>query len=439
MDKRKFLRTVIELGKDVLIIGLTCSALWMLRGGGLWQRVSLVDDRTPGITEQQASAEDRAAAARPMSITATIQGGIQPERCVIRYDDSGVDTMFRQLAGILVETLSSVEEPAQIDREAWEAALAQSPGFCFDFQGELPLSVLSGWLGVERELPEVTMRRLLLTMCGKDVALYCYDLAGERWLRFTTGVVSEAQLENALEGLVADGAYYAFESETTANMSPDTVLTPAPEPMPVCVASNPVVGGRSALEGLMSDLNINLSGCVFYPAAGEEVARIGSDTLRLSTAGVLEYHADEESARQFPVTPISGKSEIFAVVESCRQLLRQVTAERCGQARVYLADVEQTARGWRVEFEYSLNGVGVALEKGCAAVFDIRNGHITAFTLRLRSYTQGEETQPVLPPVQAAAAMSALSLRGRELRLVYSDRGEGRLVPNWMAVMDRAG
>ena len=97
MDKRKFLRTVIELGKDVLIIGLTCSALWMLRGGGLWQRVALVDNQTPGITEQQASAEDRAAAARPMSITATIQGGIQPERCVIRYDDSGVDTLFRQL------------------------------------------------------------------------------------------------------------------------------------------------------------------------------------------------------------------------------------------------------------------------------------------------------------------------------------------------------
>ena len=189
----------------------------------------------------------------------------------------------------------------------------------------------------------------------------------------------------------------------------------------------------------MSDLNINLSGCVFYPAAGEEVARIGSDTLRLSTAGVLEYHADEENARQFPVIPISGKSETFTVVESCRQLLHQVMTERCGQARVYLAGVEQTQRGWRVEFEYSLNGVGVAMEKGSAAVFDIRNGHITSFTLRLRSYAQKEETQPVLPPVQAAAAMSALSLRGQELRLVYPDSGEERLVPGWVAVTDPAG
>ena len=439
MDKRKIWRAVVELGKDVLIVGLACSAVWMLNSGGLWQNVTLVDEYIPGITEQQASAEDRAAAARPMSITATIRGGIHPERRVIRYDDDGVDALFRRLAGLLVETLSSVGAPAQVDRAAWEAALAQAPGFCFDFQGEIPLSVLSGWLGVEGELPDIMVRRMLLTVCGTDVALYCYDLAGENWLRFTTGVVSVAQLENVLEGLAADGAYYAFESEVTKNMAPYTVLVPAPEPMPVCTVTNPVMGGRSVLEELIGDLNINLSGCVFYPAAGEEVARIGSDTLRLSTSGVLEYHADEESAGQFPISPISGESEAFSVVETCRQVLRQVMAERCGQARLYLSCMEQTETGWHLEFEYSLDGVSVAVKQGCAAAFEIENGHITSFVFRLRSYALGEEEQLMLPPVQAAAAMSALSLRGRELRLAYLDGGEEQLVPNWVAVTDTVG
>ena len=45
----------------------------------------------------------------------------------------------------------------------------------------------------------------------------------------------------------------------------------------------------------------------------------------------------------------------------------------------------------------------------------------------------------MLPPVQAAAAMSALSLRGRELRLAYLDGGEEQLVPNWVAVTDTVG
>ena len=439
MDKRKTWRTAIELGKDVLIVVLACSAVWMLSSGGLWQRVTLSDERTLGITEQQSSVEDRAAAARPMSITATMQGGLQPQRRVVRYDEGGVDLLFRQLAGLLVETLSSVGEPAVVDRESWEAALAQAPGFCFDFQGEIPMSVLGGWLGVERELPEVTVRRLLLTVYGDAVALYCYDTAGDRWLRFSTDVVSVVQLENAMEGLNADGAYYAFESATTRNMAPDTVLTPMPDPMPVCLASNPVVGGRSALEGIMGDLNINLAGCVFYSAAGEEVVRMGSDTLRLSTTGVLEYHADEDSAHQFPVSPVNGRSEVFAAVESCRQLLHQSMAERCGQARVYLARVERSRNGWLLEFEYSLNGVSVMLEQGCAARFEIQNDHITSFTLRLRSYAAGAEEQLVLPPVQASAAMGALSLKGRELRLAYLDGGEEYLSPNWAAVTDTAG
>lgn len=439
MDKRKTWRTAIELGKDVLIVALICSAVWMLRSGGLWQRVNLSDESIHAITEQQSSAEERAAAARPMSITATIQGGLQPQRRVVRYDEDGVDALFRQMAGLLVETLSSMNEPTVVDRESWEAALAQAPGFCFDFQGEIPLSVLGGWLGVERELPEVTMRRLLLTVYGDAVALYCYDVAGERWLHCTTDVVSVVQLENAVEGLSADGAYYAFESATTRNMAPDTVLTPVPDPMPVCLAANPVVGGRSALEGIMGDLNINLAGCVFYSAAGEEVARIGSDTLRLSTTGVLEYHADEDGASQFSVSSLNGGSEVFAAVESCRQLLREIVSERCGQARVYLSRVERMKDGWCLEFEYSLNGVSVVLEQGCAARFEIQNDHITAFALRLRSYTAGGEKQLVLPPVQASAAMGALSLKGRELRLAYLDGGEEYLYPNWAAVTDTAG
>lgn len=439
MDKRKTWRTAIELGKDILIIALVCSAAWMLREAGLWQRVSLSDELTPGVTGQQISVEERIDAARPMSITATLRGGLHPERCVVRYDDAGVDGLFRQLAGLLVETLSSMNESAEVTRAAWEAALAQDPGICFDFQGEIPLSVLGGWLGMEQELPPVTVRRLLLTVYGEDVALYCYDVSGQRWLRCTTGVVNAVQLENALEGMTADGAYYAFESDITENMDPDTVLSPAPAPMPVAAAANAAAGGRGALEELMEALNINLSACVFYSAAGEEVARIGSDTLRLSTSGVLEYHTGEERGRQFAVAALSGESGVFGAVESCRSLLHQIVAGRCGQARLYLSRVEEREQGWDLEFEYRLNGVSVVLEQGCAASFEIRNDHITAFTLRLRSYTLGGEEQLVLPPVQAAAAMSALSLDGQELRLVYPDGGEERLVPGWAAMAETEG
>lgn len=435
MDKRNRRRTAVELGKDVLIVLLTCSALWMLGGSGLLQRLELSREESPQVTSTQNAATEQVQAARPMRITATLAGDGEPERCSLQYDDAGVDGVFQQVAGLLMETLSSAEAPQTVNRRAWEQALAQAPGICFDFQGDMPLSVLAGWLNVELELPDTVTRRLLLTVWQDQVALYYSALDDGSWYRCTTPVVSRAQLEHALEGLSANGAYYAFESEHTGQMARDTLLVPEPGPLPVYVASNPVSGGRSALENLMADLGFNLSGCVFYSAAGEEVARSGSDTLRLSTGGMVEYHAGQEGARQFPVTPIAGESGVFAAVESCRQLLQSSMNSRCGQARLYLSRVEQRGSGWHLEFEYSLDGVSVGLKSGPAARFEISAGAITAFTLALRSYAPGEEWQLTLPPVQAAAAMTALELEGRELQLMYRDTGEERVVPNWTAVV----
>jgi len=182
----------------------------------------------------------------------------------------------------------------------------------------------------------------------------------------------------------------------------------------------------------MEDLDISLSGSVFYPAAGEEVVRSGPDTLRLSQDGVVEYSGGEQGG--FRVDPIAGQSDVYAAVERCRRLLEQAAVPRCGAADFYLSRVEETTTGFLVEFEYDLNGAPVSLHAGPAARFEVNGEHITAFTLRLRGYTPGEDVQLLLPPVQAAAAMGAMELRGRELMVTYHDYGEERVVPQWTAV-----
>jgi hypothetical protein len=67
----------------------------------------------------------------------------------------------------------------------------------------------------------------------------------------------------------------------------------------------------------------------------------------------------------------------------------------------------------------------------------VENDQITAFTLYLRTYGVSGQQQIVLPPVQAAAAMSALELDGRELLVLYQDQHEERTVPIWTAVSGR--
>lgn len=437
MDKRKKLRLAVELGKDVLIVLLSISALWMLGRSGRLQGLELSGEQSAGSAALQSDEDELARAARPLQLTVTLAGGENPMRCTLRHDEGVVDTVFHQVAGFLMEALSSGEAPEPVSREEWERALRQAPGFCFDFQGEMPLSVLAGWLDGRLSVPDATVRRVVLTAHGDSVALYYYDLQAESWYCCDTQVVSDRQLAAAVEGLSPDGTFYAFEREETAGLDPDTVLVPSAEELPVYGAANPAAGGRSVLEELMEELGFKMSGCVFYSAAGEEVARSGSDTVRLSNKGVLEYAADAHSAAQFPVSTVAGESEVWAAVESCRQLAETVTRERRGEARLYLSRAKQSDNGWEIEFEYCLNGVPVSLRDGPAAAFSVSAGHITGFALRLRSYTADGTGQLILPPVQAAAAMGALELEGREMQLMYRDRGEETVVPNWTAAAER--
>ena len=434
MDKRKKLRTVVELVKDVLIIGLICSAVWMLTSGGLMKRLGQQETDSAQITGMQHHAAVQEEAVLPLSITATLSQSGESVRYAALYDAQAVDSLFQETAGLLVETLSSAEEPQKITRREWEQALGRAPGVSFDFRGEMPLSALTGWLKVELGVPDALVRRLLLTAWEDSAALYYQDVTTGIWYRCVTQVVSRAQLENAVAGLSPNGAYYAFESPLTEALEEDTLLLPNPGDLSICTASNPMAGGRGALEMLMTELGFNLSGCVFYSGAGEEVGRSGSDTLRLSKQGVVEYHTDESGQPRFQIQSGSGNSRVYEVVNSCSQLLWQAVHTRCGQARTYLSRVEETQNGWRLEYEYSLNGIPVQLKTGPAAVFEVENDSIVSFTLRLRSYSAGEQRQIILPPVQAAAAMTALELEGREMMIQYQDRGEERVLPGWTAV-----
>ena len=437
MDKRKKLSRAVELGKDVLIIALICSAVWMLTSGGLMKRLDLGESDAGRVSGLQNHAAVQEEAVLPLSITATLARGTEPIRYSSLYDAQSVDAVFQSTAGLLVETLSSAEQPQEISRREWEQALCCAPGLSFDFQGEMPLSALTGWLSAQLSIPDALVRRVVLTVWEYSAALYYQDLRSGAWYRCVTQVVGVPQLEEALIGLNGNGAYYAFESELTSGMERDTLLLPKPKPMEIYSASNPMAGGRTALESLMTELGFSLAGCVFYSGAGEEVSRSGSDTLRLSKSGVVEYHTDEYTHPLFPIQSGSGYSRIYEVIDSCSQLLWQAVHTRCGQARTYLSRVEQTQTGWHLEYEYSLDGVPVQLKDGPAAVFEVENDQITAFTLYLRTYGVSGQQQIVLPPVQAAAAMSALELDGRELLVLYQDQHEERTVPIWTAVSGR--
>ena len=95
-------RRLVELCKNVLIVLLTCSALWLVTRSQIMGSLSgLLQEENPvgGIHETQDGTQ---ADARPMRIIASLPGETRTGRCGLQYDQAAVDGVFQQVAGLLV-------------------------------------------------------------------------------------------------------------------------------------------------------------------------------------------------------------------------------------------------------------------------------------------------------------------------------------------------
>ena len=432
MNKKRNVRRVVEWGKNVLIVLLSCSAVWLAARSQMFgpvQEIWQEEDQQVGPVQTQSG--ERVDAARPLRVTANIVGSAETLRHGIQYDTAASDALFQQTAGLLAEALSSAGAPEQIFRSQWERALLTAPGISFDFQGELPMPVLVGWLTGEDTGLNAVVRRMILTVWQDDVAVYYRDEESGQYYRCLSDVANQAHLTEGLSALSDNGAGYAFESEPYRNLDPDTLVTNVPSSCAVYTAVNAMSGGRGALEELMGDLGMSVDASSFYSSGDEQVARSGNDSIRLSARGVAEYRAGE-SSDQFVVS-VRRDISLFETVEACRQLAAATVGARCDQARIYLMSAQESAQGLEVRFGYCLNGSMVRLEEGYAARFLVQNGQITQFDLRFRSYSDSGKAETVLPFRQAAAAMTAMGLEKEELLLMYNDTGADTVAAGWAA------
>ena len=129
MDKK---RRAVELLKDVLILLLTCSAIWLAAQTPLAAPFKgLLREEGVQTAPGQMQVGDRGAAALPLAMVANLPAGVNlpagfsmPEgsegvRCGIQYDQTACQELFQKVAGPLVEVLSSAGDPDLIGRGQW--------------------------------------------------------------------------------------------------------------------------------------------------------------------------------------------------------------------------------------------------------------------------------------------------------------------------------
>lgn len=421
MSKR---RRVIETLKNLLIAALVCSALWLVRESQMF-RVSGVLETPRHSQEKDPQQNTPSGTLFPLHMAVMSQGGC----CGVQYDSQELSALFNRMAPVLNEALSGAGSPEPITREEWEALLISAPGVYFDFQGAIPLQVLSGWLSGQ-ENPGLTARARHLLLAADDrggVVLAYRDEDSGQYAACPAQLVSQNHLHSAVAQVPSNGAVFACQAADYAQMLAPYTIIAAQTPQPLeYTASNPLPAGEEQrLNELLEALSFPLGITTVYDTPEGRRARSGNDTLSISNDGLVTYYSTPEEQR-YPVTAAEGDSAVFAAVDSAARLVRGVLDLWRGEARVYLEQVEAQGQDcWRVEFRYALNDTPVQVgQRGYAATVLVERGYITQFELQLRTYAALEQTTLILPQKQAVAAMAELGETGSQLQLRYQDNGE---------------
>lgn len=420
-------RRVLEAFKTVLIVLLSLSAVYLLIQTPLVEDSGVLElFSSDPVEHAQSGKVTLTTAARPSRIAVSSDG----LRYGVQYDQNEADELFARFGPLLGEALISSGEPEEISEGKWQDYL-RGQGIYFDFVGEIPLSALSSWLQTE-SVSSLTAaaRRILLADGPGDTVLLCYqDMTSNRFYACQTGLNWTLHLEPDIRSVTGNGAMFAFEHETLADLlEPYTLITEEAE-HPIYAVTTPLLpgGNHSALLEAL-----DYTGRNHASVSGGELYLDGNDRLHVLSGGQVVYSASQPE--KYPVATARGMVTVAEAIEAARRLAEGTVGAQCGEAQLYLISAEPMESGYRIRFGYRLDGSTVWLyDEGWAAEFYVRDGYITDFTLYFRNYVSTGENALLLSMDWAAAVVPNLTDEHCELNLQYRDQGEDRVEPIWVA------
>lgn len=427
MDKK---RRTLERFKTALIILLTLSALVLAVRSPLVQNAGLPFLFNQGLSDNVSAGPQNqplSAAAVPVRMAV----GTSISRYGVQYDQDAVDALFERTASLLGEALSSAGPPSSLTESAWQALLSGKVVY-FGYLSPIPLSVLTDWLtGGDAPSTLTSPARHIVLAAGSDGSLtLSYQGADGGFYQCVTNLDASLHLEPIITSVNPNSAFFAFESSTLPDaVDPYTLFTEEEVSALVYDSVNPLSlsdGGQvSSLLAALSFSDQNQA-----PVSDGYTFVDGEDTLRMLQGGTVIYHASGQGK-------YTAQSGLSGAVEAA-WALAQAAVPLAGQARLYLISAQEDTgpeEHYTVTFGYCLNGSAVQLyDEGWCAVFEVEDGVVTDFTIRLRSYSATTQQALLLPAERAAAALTALTQNPRELTVQYRDTGDGQAQPYWNAL-----
>jgi hypothetical protein len=254
------------------------------------------------------------------------------------------------------------------------------------------------------------------------VVLYLWDDA-DSYLRCATGSTA-AELEDAISQYELGNASFAADGTIPGaqSLAPYSLLLAA-EPE---LSSLTVSAGLSDTSQLLTALGFPSNTPNRYSSGNAEVVVESSRTLRIYTDGTVVYSGGGDATLS-----VKAAGETPTAAEAATGVTALLSGLLPGSsAQFYLESLQQSGRTTSLCFGYQLGGIPIRFADGSAAAEVTLTGtSVSAISLRLRQYTEGEAA-PLLPLRQALAI--AAQEQGAELSIGYIDDGSGTAAPGWL-------
>lgn len=420
-------RRLVELGKDLLIVALTCSAVYL---AGLSPMVtqlrSWMAPAAPTAEVQPRQARDSLI---PYGVAVRNRLGLYG----VNYDQTTVERVFEQVSPLIGEALTTAEAPESITPRQWRQLLDGEGVYC-RFQGKVPLQALSSWLG-EGETLSGSAQAMALGWDGAAVWVGWQD--GAVHYRAKTQLAYDGRMEELLEEFSPNGAAFAYtlreNDKTYDTLDPYVLVAMPPQQLMTYTAASPdFMGEREALGTLLEALGFRSGAGSAYEAAGELAINENGDRLRVNADGRVVFHAGEEI--RYPVAGTGEEATVQEAALAAWEVLNKAAEPWKGESVYVLTGVEAAGESWTVEFQARLGGVPVYTgQEGWCAQFTVKDRRITDFTIDLRSYTGTGTTCLVTSERLAAAALKSHPGAGGQLKLCYTDNRTGVVTAGWVA------
>jgi len=385
--------------RKVLIAGLLVTTLLLLGETGYYtglkDRFRPNGHEHPVLSGQETTGSTKPAGrAQPIAAMVCSEKG---NRYGAAYHEGNVMAVFHRFSAEFGEALGSAGVPETISEKVFREYL-DSCGVFLRFYTPQPLELLSAWLGVEMNSEMALQKVKLMYLCAEpSEVVLCFGTGSDEFFRCKTAV-SRDGLHSRTAEFIPNGAIFAFENELLKAGDGYAVIMDGQLSAAVLNRTIPILTDDE-MDALLLAVGMNSYVVNSYSEADGTVVFVEEEaTLRYSPDGKLSFH-------RMSLPETNSRGSLRAAVDAAWKLAEQSIGETSGDALLLLenATYNESQRTCTVTLDYAVNGIPVQLGTGHAAELVYRGEQLIQAQLQYYCCTLTEETEVLLPPLQAAA------------------------------------